>query len=104
MFGNSWGSSYTKFVTQDIKLCFTCGDLDLVLNIIKFQNIMTKVVQKFLFCSLHMQWWLNSLEEVLIWLKYVISIKKLPISKVQSFLKSNFDLNQMCKTVLTQNH
>ena len=30
------------------------------------------------------------LEELLIWLKNVTFIKKLPISKVESFLKSNF--------------
>ena len=33
--------------------------------------------------------------------KKVNSIKKLPISKVESFLKSNFDLIQICKRVLT---
>ena len=34
----------------------------------------------------------------------VSSVKKLPISNVESFLKSNFDLNKICKIVLTQNH
>ena len=29
---------------------------------------------------------------------------KLPISKDDSFLKSNFNLNQICKAVLTQSH
>ena len=33
-----------------------------------------------------------------------ISVKKLPIRKVESFLKTNFDLNQICKTALTQKH
>ena len=41
---------------------------------------------------------------MLIWLIKVISIKKLPISKAESFLKSNFDLNQIWKIVRTQNH
>ena len=46
----------------------------------------------------------NFLEKVLVLLIKIISSKKLPISKVESFLKSNFYLNQICKTVLTQNH
>ena len=33
--------------------------------------------------------------------KKVMSIKKLPISKVESFLKSNFDLKQICKIAFT---
>ena len=46
---------------------------------------------KFIFsCSVHFQWWLKILQKVLILLKKVSSIKKLPISKVKSFLKSNF--------------
>ena len=32
------------------------------------------------------------------------SIKKLPKSKVESFLKLNFERNPTCETVLTQNH
>ena len=35
---------------------------------------------------------------------YTSSIKKLPISKVESLLKSNFDLNQVWKVLLTQSH
>ena len=31
------------------------------------------------------------------------SIEKLQISKVESFLKSNFDLTQICKIVLSKN-
>ena len=38
------------------------------------------------------------------WLKNVSSFKKQLIDKVESFLKSNFDLNQRYKIVLTQNH
>ena len=34
----------------------------------------------------------------------VSSIKKLPLSKVESFLKSNFDQNQTCKIAHGQNH
>ena len=36
--------------------------------------------------------------------KNVSSIKKLLISKVESFVKSNFDTNKKCKIILTQNH
>ena len=32
------------------------------------------------------------------------STKKILARKVESFVKSDFDLNQICKTVLTQNH
>ena len=38
------------------------------------------------------------------WLKNVSSFKKQLIGTVESFLKSNFDLNQGYKIVLTQNH
>ena len=44
--GNSWGNSYTKFTILDIKFHFTCGESDVCLTIVKFQNIMTKVVGK----------------------------------------------------------
>ena len=44
------------------------------------------------------------MERVLIWLKEVSYIKELPISKVKSFLKTNFVLNQMWKIVLTYIH
>lgn len=36
--------------------------------------------------------------------KNISSTKKLPINKIQSFLKSDVDLNQTYKTVLTQKH
>ena len=36
--------------------------------------------------------------------KNVSSTKNLPIEKIQSFLKSDVDLNQTCKIVLTQKH
>lgn len=41
-------------------------------------------------------WWI-------IWLKKISSLQKLLISKTDGFLMSNFDLNQIRKTVLTQN-
>ena len=42
--------------------------------------------------------------KVLISSKNVGSIKKLLISKVESFVKSHFDTNKKCKIILTQNH
>ena len=43
-FGISWGNAYTKFAILDIKFPFTCGKSYLYLNIVKFQNIMTRIV------------------------------------------------------------
>ena len=65
---------------------------------------MTKIVWKFFFCSLHLQWWFDFLEKVLTRLEKVSSIQKLSISKVEGFIRSNFDLSKICKKVLTQNH
>ena len=62
--GNSWGNSFTKFVILDVKYRFTCGDSDLCLIIEKCQNIMTRIVWKLFFYSLHFQWWFNYLEKV----------------------------------------
>ena len=52
---------------------------------------------KILFCSLHFQQWFKFLEKTLIWMKGISTVKNLPISKISIFLKSNFDLKQMCK-------
>ena len=53
---------------------------------------------------MHFQWSIMFLKKKgLIWLKKVSSIKKLPIRTVESFLKSNFELNQTFKMVLPQN-
>ena len=41
---------------------------------------------------------------MLFWFQKFSSINKLPISKVESFLKSNLDQNQICNIMLTQNH
>ena len=47
---------------------------------------------------------IQSLGKELICLKkYIFLSKKLLISEVGSFLRLSFDLNQICKTVLTQN-
>ena len=42
-------------------------------------------------------------KNMLIWLKNVNYVKKLPINNGESFLESNFDLNQICKILLTRN-
>ena len=78
----------------DIKYRFTCRDSDLSKIIKKCQNIMTRIVWKVSF-TLHLSidnstfWKLCKF-----WLKNVRSLRKQVISRVQSFLKSNFDLNQ----------
>lgn len=43
-FGNLWGHLYKEFVTLDINFRFLFGKPDLYENILKFQNIMTKIV------------------------------------------------------------
>ena len=45
LFRNSWGNSYTKFAILDIKFRFTCGDADLYQNTVKFQHIITRIVE-----------------------------------------------------------
>ena len=58
-----------------------------------FQNIITKIVWKSSFCSIHFQWSLNFLEKIITCFKKVNSVKELPKSKRESFLESIFDLN-----------
>ena len=72
-----------------------------VLKPVKFQNIMTKIVWK-LFVLLPT---LQMIIEVSgnVYLPQKSSIKKLPMSKIENFPKSNFDLNLIWKIVLTQN-
>ena len=43
-FGSSSGNSCTKFAILDITFRFTCGQSDLYQNIVKFQNIMNKII------------------------------------------------------------
>ena len=38
------GNSRTKFAILDIKFLFTCDESDLCQNIVKFQNVMTRIV------------------------------------------------------------
>ena len=52
--------------------------------------MMTKNIWNFSFFSVKFKWWFKFLEKALILFERVTSIKNLPISKVKSFLKSNF--------------
>ena len=87
-----------------IKYRFNYGDSDLRVFIKKFQDIMVRIVWKFSFllCS--------SIDDSTFWKKYQFWLKNVSffrkhlIGKVERFLRSNFDLNQGYKIVLTQNH
>ena len=83
---------------------FTCGDLDLSEFIKKFQNFMTRIVFKFSFDLYFSNDDSTFYEKYQFWLKNVTSFRKQQIDQVESFLKSNFDLNQGYKIMLTQNH
>ena len=72
-FCNSWGYSYTKFSVPDTTFQFTC----LCWNILKFQNIMNKIIWKFCFRSLDFQRWFKFLGKRLISFKKVSSVKEL---------------------------
>ena len=104
LFDNLWGSSYYKFPILHITFCFICGESDLCQNTVKLQNIITKIFWKFSFCSLHFQWWFRFLEKMLIWLKKVSTVKKLPICNCESSLYLIFDLHWIFKILLTQIH
>ena len=86
----------------DIKCRFTCGDSDLGQIIKKCQNIMMRIVWKPSY-TLYISnddsiFW----KKYQFWLKNFSSLKKQLIGKTESFLESNFDLNQGYKIVLTQ--
>ena len=55
--GSSWGKSYNNFfILVDIKLRFTCGESDLLLNIVQkavFQNIVNRITWKFFLWKKH---------------------------------------------------
>ena len=72
----------------------------------KSQNWTTRIriAWKSSFCSQNSQWWFRFLRKMLLWLRIVISIKKLPISEVESSLKLNHEINQTYKILLSQNH
>ena len=58
------------------------------------KNLSAQTVWIFFFCFLHFQWQFKVLQKVLILSQKVNSIRKLPISKVEIFPKSNFDIYQ----------
>ena len=82
-FGNSWGNSCTKFVV-DIKFPFTCGEPS-VFTCASTRHY-DKYCQSFFFFNfLHFQLWIRFPEKALNVLK----------NKVETFLISNFELNQI---------
>ena len=103
-FRNSRSNWCAGFGLPDVKYCFTSGVSDLSKVIENCQNIRTRIVWKFsfalyscnddsIFSKTH-QFWIKN-----------VSLSRMPlISKVESFLKLNFDLNQRCNIVLTKNH
>ena len=102
-FGTWRGMLDTKLAILDIMFHFTCGQSGLCWKIVKFQNIMTMIIRKISFWSLHLQQWFQFLEKTIITGKKVSSAKKPAISDGESFLESIFDLNWICKILPTQN-
>ena len=66
---------YTRY-----QVSFYLWLIDSYWNIVKFQNIMTKIVCKFSFRYLNFQTWFEFLEKMVILLENVSSVKKLPIN------------------------
>ena len=68
-----------------------------------FQNIIIKIVWKSSLCSLLFQGCFDLLVKMFIWFKKVSSVKRLPITDVESSVETIFDLDWKCKKLLTQN-
>ena len=66
---------------------------------VEFQNIMTKIVWNLFFLLSTLPMMIQISEKVLIWLKKANFIKKPPVSKRESFWKSNFDQKLIYKTI-----
>ena len=75
-----------------------------VLKHCKVSNIIIKIVWQFFSWSVHFPWSFEFFEKAFIWLKKVSSIKKLPISKLESFLKTKSDLKETFKITLMHDH
>ena len=88
----------------DIKYRFSYGDSNLSEVIKNCQNIVARIVWKISFALYSSNYDPTSWKKYQFWLKHVSSFKKQLIGIVESFLKSNFDLNQRYNIVLTQNH
>ena len=63
---------------------------------------MPRIVSKLFFCSIHFQF--KFVVKMFRLLRKDTPVKKLRISKVEIFLKSNFDINDICKRMFTQSH
>ena len=85
----------------DIKYHFTYGDPDLSQIIKKCQIIMTRIVWKLCFAHYCSNDDSTFRKKYQFWLENVSSLRKQLIGKVESFLKSNFDLSEGYKIVLT---
>ena len=106
-FGNLWGNLNTKFDIIDIKFPFTCGLSDPYKNIVKFQNIMTRIVGLSFFrfgyanLCLHllstlpmMDWWIKSL--FLAYIVVTLSLRK----KVLNFKSIKVCTSNLQKSIL----
>ena len=87
-FGNSWGNSYTKFAILDIKLRLTCVESDLYENIVKFQNIMSKILGYSLLEKCH---FLKSDKKIMCYLSVMV------IQKVKCFRLKTENIGQRKK-------
>ena len=82
------GSNVQAIYFLDLpKLCQSCGNKQIL-----WPNIMTRIVWKFFFYFLHVQWG-KSAQKVLIWFENVSSVWKLPVSKTERLLNLKFWLN-----------
>ena len=83
----------------DIKYRVTYGDSDRLEIIENWQNIGTRIVLKFSFALYSSKYDPNCWKKYQFWLKHVSSFRKQLIGILESFLKSNFDLNEGYKTI-----
>ena len=82
------GSNVQAIYFLDLpKLCQSCGNKQIL-----WPNIMTRIVWKFFFYFLQVQWG-KSAQKVLIWFENVSSVWKLPVSKIERLLNLKFWLN-----------
>ena len=98
LLGISEGNTSTKFAKFDIKF-----PSELSLNNIKVQNIKTKIVWKFLILVTTFSTMIQVSEKSTHLAKKCQFYQNLPMSNVERFLKTGFDLNHISKIVLTKN-
>ena len=103
LFSNSRRNSYTKFAILSITLFYLRlkGQL---LKHCKIPKYFDQDCLKVLFFPSTLPMMIQFLENMIISVKNVSPLKKLPISKSESFLESIFELNQISNMLLTQIH